>query len=422
MLFSGALSSFVTTHMLMRASADGLAKQRAKLWGRLQPTLLATPALKAFVGHELSELPIVNPADIRSDYGAWNSLGLCHDQLLSAAQDSEDGGTGTVLPGVTCGFSTGSSGTRGLFVASAEERADYLGQSLARLLPLGTLMRPARIGLVLRANSDLYRDVGKASRFAFRHFPLTLSDTELMEQMQAWQPTILIAPAHKLRTLALAIEAGKLRLDQLQVCFSGSEPMSVAERGWIAGAMGVQPGFIYQATEGFLGGSCRFGRLHLNDHSVSIVEEPVAGTDGWRPIVTDLRRKSQPIVNVRLDDFLEDDDRGPCPCGYKGRVIGSVMGRVSDLWWLQGAVYSPRQITEAMDTLVGPNVDWQAVGCPDHASIALPPDWSVQAKADVCAGLKTRLALPIPVIASPNPPQAPAPKRRRIIWREMRDV
>jgi hypothetical protein len=198
--------------------------------------------------------------------------------------------------------------------------------------------------------------------------------------------------------------------------------MSEAERGWIAGAIGVQPSFIYQATEGFLGGSCRFGRLHLNDHAMSIVKEPVAGTKGWRPIVTDLRRKSQPIVNVRLDDFLEDDESGPCPCGFRGRVIAPVLGRVSDLWRVQGVVYTPRQITEAMDALVAPNVDWQAVGCPDHANIALPMDWSAQAKADLCAGLKTRLALPIPVIVNPNLPQAPAPKRRRIIWHEMRDV
>jgi putative adenylate-forming enzyme len=410
------VASLMRTHCLMRASSQGLARHRARLWRRFQPTLAATPALKPHLGADLAEIPIVTPDIIRADYGRWNALGLTHQQLHAAAEANEAAGHGEMLNGVTCGYSTGTSGQRGLFIASAAERADYVGQSLARLLPLGALLRRQRIALVLRAGNNLYTDVDKAKRIAFAHFPLTLSDVALVSQMQAWQPTILIAPAHKLALFAKAQEAGRLHLSDMRHCFFGSEPMGNLERDWIGTAMGVRPDPIYQATEGFLAGACRFGRLHLNEHSLMISKRPIAGTMGWQPIVTDLRRTSQPIVNVCLDDFLEDDDRGPCPCGYAGRIILPVMGRVSDIWRFGELAITPRQISDAMESLIGAKMAWQAYGSPHLVTLHLDADLSDTDKAAIANGLAHRLALPCSVQVSGQPPNLPAPKRRRIFW------
>jgi putative adenylate-forming enzyme len=412
------LASFVRTHWLMRASAQGLARHRDRLWRRLQPTLAATPALTPYVGTALEAMPISTPDEIRADYGRWNSLGLSHQRLHAAAQANEAGESGLVQGDVACGYSTGTSGTRGLFLASGNERDDYIGQSLARLLPLPALLRPQRIGLILRAGNDLYTDVGKAKRFAFKHFALALSDDALLAQVQAWQPSILIAPSHKLVLLAHAHIAGKLQLSALRHCFYGSEPMGGGERDWIGSTLGVRPDPIYQATEGFLAGACWFGRLHLNEHSLHVTKQPIAGTTAWQPIVTDLRRVSQPIVNLRLDDVLEDEVCGPCPCGYAGRTILPVMGRVSDLWRFGDCTILPRQISEAIEAHLAPGQIWQALGSPSQVTLHLPQILTPDAKAAVAHGVAAHLSLPCPVVISPEPPAAPSPKRRNILWQE----
>jgi putative adenylate-forming enzyme len=411
-----AVSSYLRTRLAMSASAQGLARHRAKLWHQMAPVLTATPALTSYAGASLDEIPIVTPADLRADYGLWNSLGLSHGQLHAAAHNNEAGGSGAVLPGVTCGYSTGTSGQRGIFVASAGERGDYIGQSLARLLPLRALLSRQRIALVLRASNDLYTDVRKNSRTEFAHFPLTLDDAALLAQVAAFRPTILIAPPHKLVTLARAAIGQRFDPTSLTHCFYGSEPMGAAECAAISAALGVRPKPIYQATEGFLAGACRFNRLHLNDHSLIIEKHPIAGTNSWQPIVTDLRRTSQPIVRVLLDDVLQDCDHGPCPCGYQGRTIAPVMGRVGDIWRFGDAIVTPDQVSNAMEDCVAPLDDWQVIGTPIGVTMALPMNWSHEQKSQAAAAFKRLLALPVQVTLSPHPPTPPNPKRQRIRW------
>jgi putative adenylate-forming enzyme len=413
---NAAVPSYVRTRMLMMASTQGLHRNRLTLWRRLAPVLAATPALKAYAGGNLDDFPIVTPADIRTDYGRWNSLGLSHDQLHAAAHNNEAGGSGAVLPGVTCGYSTGTSGQRGIFVASERERGDYIGQSLARLLPLRALLSRQRIALVLRASNDLYTDVSKNNRIEFAHFPLTLDDAALVEQLAVFRPTILIAPSHKLGTLAHAAIGQRFEPSSLTHCFYGSEPMGAGECAAISAALGVRPKPIYQATEGFLAGACRFNRLHLNEHSLIIEKHPIAGTHCWQPIVTDVRRTSQPIVRVLLDDMLQDCDHGPCPCGYKGRTIAPVMGRVGDIWRFDHAIFTPGQISQAMEECVLPLDAWQVTGARDGVTLALPVAWHDAQKGQVAAAFKRLLALPVDVMLSPDPPAPPSPKRQRILW------
>jgi putative adenylate-forming enzyme len=411
---SAILTSLIETRLLMHASRAQLARHRGKLWRQLQATLHATPALRPHVGKALDEIPIVTPEMIRADYGQWNSLGLSHEALHAAAQAAEDGRAPS--GDIACGYSTGTSGKRGLFVTTGAERADYIGQSLARLLPLRALLKQQRIALILRAGNSLYTDVSKTSRFSFQYFPLDLAEDDLVASLQSWQPTILIAPAHKLVALAQAQKVGRLALSTLTHCYYGSEPMGGAEVTFVGDVLGVEPRAIYQATEGFIAASCRYGRVHLNEHSFEVSKQPVDGTHGWQPIVTDLRRTSQPIVHLCLDDFVEDDFGDLCPCNYGGRTIMPVMGRVSDLWWFDGRVLTPRQVTNVIESLVEPACAWQAIGSPQRVVLRLDATLSREAQTAVAAGLKRALSLPCAVEVGAGPPSAPAPKRRRVIW------
>jgi hypothetical protein len=403
---TGAIAaSWLATRLAMSRSAAGLARRRARLWSALRPALRGTPALAPFADGSLAEVPVTDVPDLRADYGRWNSLGCSHAQVHAAALDAEEGGGGEVAPGVVAGYSTGSGGVRGLFLASAAERADYIGQILARVLPARALLAPMRVALMLRANSALYGD-SAGGRRAFLHLPLDLGPGEAVARLGAFSPTVLIAPASRLVWMAGEVLAGRLALPALGRLFYGAEPMGAAERVWVGQVLGARPDPIYQATEGFLAAACPQGALHLNEHSLEIELESVEGTPGFRPVVTDLRRVSQPIVRVRTDDYLELDPAG-CDCGYAGRVIRPVAGRVGDLWRFPGRVVTPNQLGEAMDELLAPPAQWQAVGGPDGVELRLDHP------ADLAEPLRRRLALPVPVRLGGRP-DAPAPKRVRM--------
>jgi putative adenylate-forming enzyme len=398
--------SWLTTRLAMAQDAEGLAARRARLWRAFQPVMRRTPALAAHAEASLDRVPIVEVAELRADYGRWNSRGLSHTELHAAAADAERGGSGEVRLGVVCGYSTGSSGARGLFVADRAERADYIGQIFARLLPVRTLLKPMRVALMLRANSRLYSDSAGAGR-AFLHLPLETRRQDAAAALERFAPTVLIAPGSRLMEL---LDHGS-GLPALQRLFYGADPMSDAERAWIHDRSGLRADPIYQATEGFIGAPCAEGRLHLNEHSLSIELEPVAGTQGYRPVVTDLRRRTQPIVRVRTDDYLELDPT-PCRCGYAGRVVRPIMGRVTDIWRYGNVTVTPPLLAACMDAIIPLPVPWQAFARRDHVELRLGTGVRTATVADA---LRRRLDLPVPVRLSDTPPEQEGPKRRWMV-------
>ena len=398
--------AWATTRLAMAQDAQGLARRRAGLWRAFRPVMGRTPALAAYAGASLDGVPVTDAPQLRVDYGRWNSSGFSHAELHAAAADAEGGGSGEVRPGVVCGYSTGGGGARGLFVADQSERSEYIGQILARVLPAQALLRPMRIALILRANSRLYSDSSGPGR-RFLHLPLDLGALETMAALLRFGPTVLIAPASRLVELA---EQGA-RLPFLERLFYGAEPMSDGERAWMRERLGLRPDPIYQATEGFIAAACAEGRLHLNEHSLVVELEAVAGTPGHRPIVTDLGRRTQPIVRVRTDDYIELDET-PCRCGYAGRVIRPIMGRVGDIWRYGDAPVTPARLAAAMDEIVPPPTAWQALARRDHVELRLGKTAGAATAADA---LRRALDLPVPVWPSNAPLRRDGPKRRWMI-------
>ena len=91
---------------------------------------------------------------------------------------------------------------------------------------------------------------------------------------------------------------------------------------------------VYQATEGLLALPCPHGQLHLNEAHVHFDFEALEG--GYlRPILTDLRRRAQPMIRHRLDDVLLLSDQR-CSCGLASRRIERVVGRQDDALKLPG--------------------------------------------------------------------------------------
>ncbi len=407
------LDNWYRTWRALSATHHVLAKRRLHLWHALQPTLAKTPALAKFAGMALSNFPITTSSQIRTDISYWNSVGISHDEAHRAALDAEAGGTGEVRPGIIAGHSTGTSGNKGIFLASSRERAIYMGQSIAKLLSLPKLISGLRVMLFLRANSRLYSGEQGTRLFDFRYCPLSLTAQEKATTAQNYDPHILIAPSHVLAELA---QQGFRGLS-LQQCFYGAEPLGDIERQWIGDTLGTPPSSIYQATEGFLGFTCRHGRLHLNEDSLEFETIPVAGTNGVQLIVTDLFRTSQPIVRVLMDDFIEIDTEG-CSCGFPGRTILPVAGRVQHLWRIHEKIITPRQITNIMEGTLGAAIPWAAHATPQHVTLYLQQGTHEAKTTALKSALSKELPPKFPINVAPLHRLNKENKRNRVIWHD----
>ena len=392
----------------LRSRSD-VERRQARLWRAMAPVVASAPAIRALAGRSLEDYPVIRPETLRDRFDDWNTVGLTRRESEAAARAGETGGCGEVRPGLIAGFSSGSSGRPGLFVTSAAERAGWLGHILARLLPVDALWRPTRIALCLRANNGLYGEVGAAGPFRFLFVGLEVPAADRFARLRDFAPDVLIAPPQVLADLARRTD-GPWPLRRL---FYGAEPMGEVERAWIAGGLGVRPDPIYQATEGFLGAACRLGTLHLNEDVLIVEREPVAGTNRFLPIVTDLRRTTQPMIRVRLPDLLEPRD-APCPCGSPLTAVHPVEGRLEDLWRWPGTVICPREVETAVSPAVGPQHDWRAVASPCGVTIEADPGRVEVARAAIVSLLAAR-GLDLPVAVGGYPGQEGV-KRRRVRW------
>lgn len=387
-------------------------RRQARMWLHMSPVIAATPAIAHLAGQPLSAFPIMEPRDLRTGFADWNTLGLTREQAEAAARDAETGGDGMALPGVSAGFSTGSSGSPGLFLNSGTERATYLGHLLARLLPARDLIRPLRIALCLRADNRLYQDAGKTGRIRFLFVGLGDAPLLRFHKLQDFHPDILIAPPHVLADLAYRTEASR-KTWPLTRLFYGAEPLDEAEGAWIGSMLGARPDPLYQATEGFIAAPCRHGTLHLNEDVLIVEREPVPGTDRFVPVVTDLRRTSQPMIRVRLGDLLQPLERA-CACGSPLMAIHPVEGRLEDLWRWPGVVIPPRVIEAAINPAVEPRADWRATASLAGVIVEAEAQTAVLA-AEAVRQLLADHGLTLPVEALKQPPQHGI-KRRRVRW------
>jgi putative adenylate-forming enzyme len=216
-------------------------------------------------------------------------------------------------------MSSGTSGNRGLFVASQAERFLWCGNILAKVLPKAPWRRQ-KIALFLRANSTLYESI-QSQRLSFAYFDLLEDPLVLREKLKTFDPDVLVAPPSMLLLLIGSCKPQKV-VSIAEVLFASDEKR--LEIGF-----GQKISQIYQCTEGFLGFTCQEGTFHINEDLV-ILEKEYLDESRFIPIITDLFRKTQPILRYRLDDVLIEK-KTPCPCGCAFQAIERIEGRCDDL-------------------------------------------------------------------------------------------
>lgn len=268
----------------------------------------------------LDDLPMIGKAELMADFSRYNVARISNDQGWHAFATDRRIGDYIV------GASTGTSGNRGLFVISQRERFAWLGAILAKALP-DFWRHHDRVAVLLPIDTPLYDSANRTRRLTLAFFDISDPLETLAPQLEAFAPSVLIAPPRILRRL---VELG-LRLAPRRV-FSAAEMLEPFDRARIEQGFGLRLDQIYMATEGLLGVSCAHGRLHLAEDCLHFAFEP-AGGGLVNPIITDFSRTTQIMARYRMNDLLRLDDR-PCPCGAPLRVVHEIVGRQDDVFRL----------------------------------------------------------------------------------------
>lgn len=290
----------------------------------------ASTYYRPFAKRPLSQWPILQKSEWMACFDDINTVGAGQVECEALARRCElTRDFSATWRGMTVGLSTGTSGSRGLFLASGQERSQWAGTLLGRLIR-NPLRKVERIALALRSGSSLYDSV-RFGRLSFRYFdPLRPWDL-LCDELAQFSPTILVAPAQMLARLAAV--ADQLRPSRV---ISVAEVLDPLDRGRIEAAFGVRVEQIYQATEGLLGVTCEEGQIHLNEPYLIIEKEWIdAARTRFTPIITDLWRRAQPVIRYRMDDVLQVASPS-CPCGRPSLAIAAVEGRRDDVLMLRG--------------------------------------------------------------------------------------
>lgn len=343
------------------------AWQRQQLRRFFREVLPRAPCYQSLRPGTLADVPLMDKAVMMAEFQQRNTLGISLEQALAVACQAEASRDFSPMLGeVTVGLSSGTSGNRGVFLVSRQERLRWAGILLARALPTALFRHllqpwrpPLRIAFFLRANSNLYTTL-HSRRIDFAFHDLLLGADAALPALNRSQPDVLVGPPSLLRALAAAAMDGRLSIRPRHV-ISVADVLEDRDRDAVRQAFDRAPHQLYQATEGFLAYSCEHGSLHLNESFVHVEPQWLdAERTRFQPVITDFTRHTQLIVRYRLNDILRRADQ-PCPCGRAELTLAAIEGRADEVLWLparQGGLavgIYPDQLRRVM-LLAGPQV------------------------------------------------------------------
>ncbi len=324
-LLSGLYSYYQTrrSSRLTRAQLEWVQRRKLQHWLKKHvPGVRACEDLRGLTPETLSTAPLMDKAKLMADFATYNQPCITEETAWQAFHGSKRYGRYTI------GASTGTSGNRGLFVVSEQERFRWLGAILAKALP-GFWCGKERVAIVLPLNTPLYNSANETSLISLRFFDLTRPLEELLPDLVGFDPTTLVAPPKVLGWLA-----GKDTPLNPKTVFSAAETLDDLEKGRIEQRFGAPLRQIYMATEGLLAVSCTHGNLHLSEDAMFFEWDSIDEVSGLKvPIISDFSRQTQIMLRYRLNDLLELCHQ-PCSCGSPLSVAKRVVGRQDDCFHL----------------------------------------------------------------------------------------
>ena len=300
-------------------------KHQQKMWRKFQTQVLtSSPLYKSSSEKDLFEFPVQEKTEFMKNFNEINTKGIDIKQAIDLATRSEKSRNfSPTLNGLTVGLSTGTSGNKGLFIVSRQERAMWVALILQRII--GWKFRKRKIAFFLRANSNLYTSV-QSKLLDFNFFDLLVPLDEHLFRIHKLQPDIIVGQPSLLILLAEAQKKELIKLNPERI-ISVAEVLSPEDQESIERIFQINVQQVYQCSEGIFGQTCKKGNIHLNEDGL-IIEKQWIDKNRFIPIITDLRRNVQPIIRYKMNDILHATD---CSCGSKMLALSTIEGRMDDL-------------------------------------------------------------------------------------------
>jgi putative adenylate-forming enzyme len=272
-------------------------------------------------------VPQITKKEFLESFDEINTKGVKINEAMEVALQAEvSRDFKSVINGITVGLSTGTSGKRALFLVSENERAQWAALVITRVIK-PKLFKKQKVAFFLRSNSNLYSSISSGF-FEFKYFDIFKPLSELLIELDAYKPNILASQPSILMDIAQAQKNGSITICPNQI-ISFAEVLSVNDKSTISTIFKVDITEVYQCTEGFLGSTCQFGTMHLNEDFIHFEKEWI-DDDKFYPIITDFSRHSQPVVKYKLNDILQVK-KTVCACGSNRMAIEKIIGRDDDV-------------------------------------------------------------------------------------------
>ena len=189
-----------------------LDKLQSIRWKKLQHILLTSPFYKenALKNKPLQEYPLINKSEFMLNFDQINTMSITISEAMEVAEKAEQlRDFSPTIKDITIGLSSGTSGNRGVFMASQKERANWVACVLDRVI--GFSLKKRRVAFFLRANSNLYSSI-TSKILSFEFFDILGQLDSYVEKLNSLKPTILVAQPSILVELASYLEKGVLSI------------------------------------------------------------------------------------------------------------------------------------------------------------------------------------------------------------------
>lgn len=301
---------------------------------------------------DVTQLPPVTKTDLMMHFDEWVTDPAVRRHGLEAfIADPNLIGHDYLDRYVVC-TTSGSTGTPTILVHDHRALAVYNALGYVRSLP-GTLLRPQVLCALIRGRGRLAAVFVTDGHFlgntmmvrrlraqpwrarTQRLFSALDPTSEIVAQLNAFQPVVLGGYPSALEVLAAEQQAGRLHISPVLVNAAG-ETLTEAVRRRIGSAFGCRVGNHYGTSEAIgLTFECGAQRLHVNSdwYILEPVDEhnrPVPpGQLSHGALVTNLANRVQPIIRYQLGDQIAVSPE-TCTCGSPFPVI-DVVGRTDDV-------------------------------------------------------------------------------------------
>ncbi|NHK30807.1 MAG: hypothetical protein FK730_05610 [Asgard group archaeon] len=296
------------------------------------------PFLKKYYhGHSLEDvwsLPVINKKIMMDNLSDYNTVRFTKHELLEFTNRIEkEKNYSERLNGYNVAMSSGTSGSRGIVITSQSEEK-YLQAAFFARFSFPFVLR-IKWAFLLRVTTPAFQ-VKKFGQ-ELTHISLQLTHEKIRKRLQEFNPNILSAPPSMLKILANDVFEDRIKIKPKRIVSYG-EVLEPEIKNEIEEIFNTPIHQIYQGSEGSFGLTCKHGSLHINEDLVKLqlLNKDESPTEPGKPcfklIVTDLHKKSQPVIRFELNDIITVSPM-KCKCGSSFRIIEEIMGRVDDLFW-----------------------------------------------------------------------------------------